>query len=206
MARTPDPDLRDRILSAAAPLFYAHGVQAVGLAQVVAAAGCGKNALYRHFGSKADLVAAYLAAFGAQRDVAVAVALEGRDDPADALVALTEEVAANAARPEFQGCAVRSYLREIRRYDDAPGRVATDLLEAWRARIAGLAGRLGLDPADAERLAERICLLHDGVLAGATRDPARAGEAAVGLVRELVYGAANPANVSRRRSTNPSAS
>lgn len=187
MPRTPDPDLRERILAAAAPLFYAHGVQAVGMAQVVEAAGCGKNALYRHFGSKADLVAAYLTAFGAQRDAAVAAVLEHRDDPADALVALTREVADNAADPRFQGCAVRNYLREIRRYDDAPGRVATDLLDAWRARVGALAARL--DVADPEVLAERICLVHDGVLGGATRTPALAGETAVALVRDLVYGA-----------------
>lgn len=187
MARTPDPDLRERILAAAAPLFYAHGVQAVGMAQVVEAAGCGKNALYRHFGSKADLVAAYLARFGEQRDAAVAAALHGHDDPADALVELTREIAGLASHPRFQGCAVRNYLREIRRYDDAPGLVATELLESWRARIGGLAARL--DVADPAGLAERICLVHDGIYGGASQSPALVAETAVGLVRDLVHGA-----------------
>ncbi|CAN5563082.1 TetR/AcrR family transcriptional regulator [soil metagenome] len=187
MARPADPDLRARILDAAAPLFYAHGVQAVGMAQVVAAAGCGKNVLYRHFGSKDDLVAAYLADFGRQRDEAMQATLAQVRDPGEALVALTRDLAADAADPRFQGCAVRNYLREVRRADDAPGQVATALRDAWRSLIGDLTAELGV--ADPVLLADQICLVHDGVHAATGRDPARAGQVAVGLVVQLVEGA-----------------
>src|SRR3954468_7259198 len=75
MARTEDPAGRERILSAATALFYANGVRAVGVAEVIAAAGCGKNMLYRHFPSKAALAAAYLRRVRAERDKSTARAL-----------------------------------------------------------------------------------------------------------------------------------
>jgi AcrR family transcriptional regulator len=82
VARAEDPEGRERILAAATALFYVNGVRAVGMAEVVAAAGCGKNMLYRHFPSKAALVAAYLRRVRAERDKATAGALAaaGRHD------------------------------------------------------------------------------------------------------------------------------
>src|ERR1700712_4156354 len=94
MSRTADPATRERIVATAVRLFYDRGVRDVGMAEIVAEAGCGKNALYRWFPSKADLVAAYLQGFGELRDAASASALSGlKDSPAEALVALTREIA-----------------------------------------------------------------------------------------------------------------
>ncbi|MGH3768951.1 MAG: TetR/AcrR family transcriptional regulator [Pseudonocardiaceae bacterium] len=57
---TPDSGAAARILDAAERLFYARGVQAVGVDMVVAEAGVGVKTLYAHFGSKDRLVEAYL--------------------------------------------------------------------------------------------------------------------------------------------------
>ena len=51
---------RERILAAAAELFYRHGVRAVGVDAIAEAAGTNKMTLYRHFPSKDELVAEYL--------------------------------------------------------------------------------------------------------------------------------------------------
>jgi AcrR family transcriptional regulator len=51
---------RDRILDAAAELFYAHGVNSVGIDAVIERAGVAKMSLYNHFASKDELVAATL--------------------------------------------------------------------------------------------------------------------------------------------------
>jgi AcrR family transcriptional regulator len=75
VARREDPEGRERILSAATALFYGNGVRAVGMAEVIAAAGCGKNMLYRHFPSKAALVAAYLRRVRAEREESTTRAL-----------------------------------------------------------------------------------------------------------------------------------
>lgn len=183
MPRPADITLPDRILRAAGTLFYERGVNGVGMADVTEAAGCGKNALYRHFPGKTELVTAYLDAFSASRDRQAAAALEGVEDPAEALVALTREVADRAAREGFNGCAVRNYLRESRTLDDAAGREATAVLARWRERVLALAGRLDVD--DPASVGEQVWLVHDGIY-GATADPAEAGRIGVRLVQQLV--------------------
>nr|WP_173426404.1 TetR/AcrR family transcriptional regulator [Amycolatopsis orientalis] len=67
LLRTPPPKeradaARNRaaILDAAASLFAEHGVDAVSMDQVAAAAGVGKGTLFRRFGDKAGLAAALL--------------------------------------------------------------------------------------------------------------------------------------------------
>src|ERR1700749_564119 len=53
-------EVRARILDTACKLFYQRGVRAVGVDLVVAQAGVAKTSLYRHFGTKDDLIAAFL--------------------------------------------------------------------------------------------------------------------------------------------------
>ena len=60
-----DPDAvrrspRERLLEAAGELFYAEGVQSVGIDRVIERAGVAKASLYSTFGSKEELVRAYL--------------------------------------------------------------------------------------------------------------------------------------------------
>ncbi len=51
---------RERILAAAYTLFSQHGVAAVGIDSIIARSGTAKMSLYRHFGSKDELVLAFL--------------------------------------------------------------------------------------------------------------------------------------------------
>ena len=51
---------RERLLAAANELFYAEGVQTVGIDRVIEHAGVAKASLYNTFGSKENLVQAYL--------------------------------------------------------------------------------------------------------------------------------------------------
>src|SRR3546814_7618209 len=53
-------DVRERVLSTAAELFYREGVRAVGVDLIVQRAGVAKTSLYRHFRTKDDLVEAFL--------------------------------------------------------------------------------------------------------------------------------------------------
>src|ERR1700722_6378515 len=90
MARTPAAGTRERILEVAAELFYARGVRAVGMSQIIDAAGCGKNLLYSNFPSKTDLGTAYLDAEAPFRGCAMRnyVAEFPGDDSAATQVAL----------------------------------------------------------------------------------------------------------------------
>src|SRR3977135_1300457 len=51
---------RDRLLAAAAELFYRHGIKSVGVEAIAEAAATNKMTLYRHFASKDELVSEYL--------------------------------------------------------------------------------------------------------------------------------------------------
>src|SRR5262245_56736395 len=51
---------RDRLLDAARDLFCQHGINATGVDAIVARAGTAKTTLYKLFGSKQQLVEAFL--------------------------------------------------------------------------------------------------------------------------------------------------
>ncbi len=184
MARSPAPGTRDTVLTAAAGLFYEHGVRAVGMAQIVEAAGCGKNLLYRHFASKAELAAAYLTLTRRERERAVAETLRWAETPAERLLALVREIADTVRRPGYRGCAFRNYLTEFPGADDEPARVAVAFLADSRAQVDRLVADLGKDD---PVLADRIWLIVDGLHAASTdrsqADPART---ALTWVAELI--------------------
>ncbi len=51
---------RERLLKAAADLFYADGIVATGIDTIIKKAGVAKMSLYNNFSSKADLIEAYI--------------------------------------------------------------------------------------------------------------------------------------------------
>ncbi|SCG73533.1 TetR/AcrR family transcriptional regulator [Micromonospora inositola] len=190
MARTAAPGSRERILDTAAGLFYRYGVRAVGMKQVIDAAGCGKNLLYTHFPSKNDLVAAYLRECRRERarSAAAAAGEVPGDDPAAQLLALVGEIVTTVGRPEFRGCAFRIYLTEFPDDQSEPARLARDYLRDSRAEIDRLVARLGVT--DPGQLADRVWLIVEGLYASAARsESAGAADAATQLVRDLLAGA-----------------
>jgi AcrR family transcriptional regulator len=189
MPRPADPAIRDRILSAASKLFYTRGIRAVGMAEIVAAAGCGKNVLYRHYPSKDDLVLAYLQHLAEQLDDSMDAAVAGLEKmPSAALVAITREVADRVAARGFRGCPFRNYLREMRDPSDAPGRFALTEIRALRRRVDGLVAAMGVE--ESEVMADRIWLAIEGMYASAPYgDRPAAATTAVGLVQELLAAA-----------------
>jgi len=189
MPRVADPATRDRILDAAGGLFYERGIRAVGMAEIVAAAGTGKNVLYRHFPGKDALVLAYLQRMARSLDATMDGALAGLDRvPSAALVALTRQVADWVATPGYRGCPFRNYLREMRDSTQPPGRLAQAEVEGLRMRVDALVARLGTPEPDL--LADRIWLVVEGLYASAPYgDRAGSATTAVGLVQELLAAA-----------------
>src|ERR1700758_1596222 len=98
-------DVRDKILDTASDLFYTQGVRAVGVDLVVEKAGVAKTSLYRHFGTKDDLVAAFLERADLEfwRDWdAVAGAHAG--NPRAELDAQLEWIGERAGQADYRGC------------------------------------------------------------------------------------------------------
>ena len=184
MARPADPTARERLLQAAGRLFYERGVPAVGLAEVVAEAGTGKNVLYRHFPGKDELVLAYLESFAERLDAGMDAAVAGLP-PEEALPALARHIAAQVARRGYRGCPFRNYLRETRDLKDRPGRFALAQVRGLRGRIERLCAELDGD--DPVLLAGRVWLVLEGVYATASYpERTKVAESAVAFVEELV--------------------
>ena len=59
---------RERIVACAQDLFHRHGIRGVGVELIAEAAGTNKMTLYRHFGSKDDLILEYLSRKGRKAD------------------------------------------------------------------------------------------------------------------------------------------
>lgn len=191
---THSPDTRtsarDRLLAAAAELFYAEGVHTVGIDRIIERAGVAKATLYSTFGSKEELVRAYLADRLAARQELFSRQLARYDTPRAKLLGVFEALGRSVADPRFRGCAFVNASAE-----SPPGGVveqASDIARAWyRALFRDLAEQAGATDPDA--LARSLVLLYDGATVGARmdRDP---GAAAVArsIAEALVDAALTP--------------
>ena len=158
--------LRERILSAASKLFYKNGVHAVGVDLVVKESGIAKTSLYRHFGSKDSLVAAFLeeedADFWRQWD---GIAARYRESPAAELDAYVDWMATRLRRPGYRGCPQLNVAAELPDSKHPARRVARAHEEKMRERFASLARRLGLRrPVE---IGAQLALIFDGAFISA---------------------------------------
>ena len=81
------PSARERLLAAANELFYNEGVHTVGIDRVIEQAGVAKASLYNTFGSKDELVRAYLETRQASVTQRITQAVERYDTPRERLLA-----------------------------------------------------------------------------------------------------------------------
>jgi AcrR family transcriptional regulator len=152
---------RDRILAAAADLFYRQGIRAVGVDAIAEAAGTNKMTLYRHFPSKDELVAEYLRQSASATDACWAK-LEKRH-PGDALAQLRgwlKAMADRVADRSERGCALANAAIELPEKDHPARPVIEAHKIAHRKRLAGLSRSAGLT--DPEMLADELHLLLEG--------------------------------------------
>ena len=134
---------RARVLAAAARLFREHGVAAVSMDQVAAAAGVGKGTLFRRFGDKAGLAVALLDE--QERDLQAAIIsgpppLGPGAPPAARLVAFLDAYA------DF----LDEHLDLVHMSETArPGaRYAIGAYRLWHRHVAYLLGEAGTPDAD----------------------------------------------------------
>ncbi|KMS93199.1 MULTISPECIES: TetR/AcrR family transcriptional regulator [Streptomyces] len=164
---------REALLDAAERLFYAHGIQAVGMDRVREASGLPLKRIYRLFATKEDLVVAMLRHRDRRWRGDLAAHVESVQDPRERVLAVFDWLAAWFAEPGFRGCAwinahgelgssSEAVLAEVR----AHKRAFHDQLTAW-VRATGAP------------VAEPVFLLAEGavVTAAVTGDPAPAAHA-----------------------------
>ncbi len=178
---------RDRIISAAAKLFYEEGIGRVSIDAIAGRVGVTKRTLYYHFASKDELVAAYL---------------EGRDQPnltlfakwfdetegdlADKIQGIFSNLERSARHPKWRGC---GFLRTSVELVGTPGHPAIEIGTRHKKKfeyfLQGVLESGGVrDPLG---VARQISILLDGSFAVVLlhRDPSymkNAGAAAHTLV------------------------
>src|SRR6201982_1633747 len=99
---------RERLLAAANELFYNEGVHTVGIDRVIEKAGVAKASLYNTFGSKDELVRAYLESRHARVSARITGYLERYVTPRERLLGVFEAQGELFAEPGFRGCAFAS--------------------------------------------------------------------------------------------------
>jgi len=176
---------RDRLLAAADELFYAEGVSSVGIDQVIKKAGVARASLYNTFGSKEELVGAYLRGRHTRTRERMARELESRyRTPRERLTGVFEIQGQIFAEPDFRGCAFMCASAE----SDVGETVekATEEFRLWvHSLFLDLAYAAGA--AAPEVLAKQLVVIYDGagISAWLDHDPSvakAAGSAAKALV------------------------
>ena len=176
---------RERLLGTAARIFYAEGINTVGVDRIVREADVTLATFYRHFPGKKDLVLAYLQRVHDDYDTLAAAAQEGAKDPGDALRLIGRNITAQLFEPGFRGCA---FINAASEFEDPDGPVMRAVLahRAWfhdlvRDTFAS-AGHPRPDLA-----ASRYVMLRDGATtAGHLGDPSQARDAFDRSVADLL--------------------
>jgi AcrR family transcriptional regulator len=157
LSRTPP---RERIIDTARELFHKHGLRGVGVDAIAEAAGTNKMTLYRHFGSKDELIAACLTETGREyaREWDEWEA-EFADDP---MKLLHEWIgcAVSCAIGDPRGCDIANAAVEITEADHPARKVIARVKTEHRDRLARICLAAGFR--DAELLADSLTLLVEG--------------------------------------------
>ena len=133
MSSTNRPSAKQRLLDAASELFYEEGVHIVGIHRVIERAGVAKATLYSVYGSKDELIRAYLTRqhmilldyFNKQ--------LAAYETPRERLLGVFDVLGQMFARPEFRGCAFMNA-----RAEGIPNRSIEEPADAYRASVRSL--------------------------------------------------------------------
>jgi AcrR family transcriptional regulator len=158
---------RDRLLAAADELFYEEGIHTVGIDRIIEKAAVAKATLYSLFGSKEELIRAYLQGRLETRQARINRALSTIDSPRERILGIFDVLGTYFAEPDFQGCAFMNASAESR-----PGSAAfevSSVSRAWtRSLFTDLAREAGAR--DPELLGRQLRLVYDGAMMSARMD------------------------------------
>lgn len=165
----------EQLLDAAERLWYARGIQAVGMDEIRAASGLSLKRIYRLHSGKEELVVAVLD----RRDVRWRSRLlaHARSCP-DPVLGVFDWLATWFAEEDFRGCAWINAFGELGAVSPAVAAAVRAHKAAFRADLAGLVEAAGADPA----YTDALLLLAEGAMVTAaitdSPEPARQARAA----------------------------
>jgi len=149
----------DRLLAAANELFYAEGIQTVGVDRIIEHAGVSRASFYNNFESKEQLIHTYLLGRHERTTGRLSQAIAREEGGRSRILAVFDAQAEQLRQPGFNGCAF------IAASTEAPtgGLIEQDAEEfrTWiRTMFTELAEQAGAS--DPRRLGEQLHVLYDG--------------------------------------------
>lgn len=180
---------RDRaaLLDAAEALFYARGIQAVGMDSVRTASGMSLKRIYGLFPTKEELVVAVLQRRDRRWRASLTEYVEEHDDPRDRVLSIFDWLERWFAEPDFRGCAWINAYGEL-------GSASPAILAEVRAHKQAFHDQVAVwVHAVAEIPAGPVALLAEGaiVTAAITGDPT-VTHSARDAVKDLMSGSRRP--------------
>ncbi|WP_062211166.1 TetR/AcrR family transcriptional regulator [Streptomyces sp. NBRC 109706] len=176
-----------RILDVASELFYRRGIHAVGVDTIAAESGVTKRTLYNRFGSKDNLLTAYLETRDRRwRDLIEAgLAAEGEDAVRRMLVPFA--VLPTWLAESDRGCSFVNAFAELPDPDHPGRKVISDEKKWLRAFFRDRLIEAGVRPSPADTLAVQLLSLHEGaIVATALADADDAARATLDAAETLV--------------------
>lgn len=184
-ATAPRVPMRERIVEAAAELFYAHGLRAVSAEKIIAQVGITKVTFYRHFPTKDDLIVAYLERRAQWERDAIGQARQAAPDAPDVLQIIAQAIGAEACRPGFRGC---PFINAAAEYGDPdhPVRRTVDAHRRWFGQaLRDLLDKTSLP--NSAQAADQLVMLRDGAMvSGYLSDPAAVADALSNGIRAIL--------------------
>lgn len=163
----PRATARERLLAAADELFYENSINTVGIDRIIERADVAKASLYDCFGSKDELIRAYLEARSTARQARVNAWISRYDGPQKKILGIFELLAETSSQPGYKGCA---FMRA--RADDGASEKVKVASDRSRAFMIGLFTSLAREAsaANPEQLGQQLMLLYDGASVAAHLD------------------------------------
>jgi AcrR family transcriptional regulator len=159
--------VRERLLASADELFYREGINNVGIDRILEHAGVAKASLYSTYGSKEELVRAYLEQRQGTRRARIERHLAGKRSPRERLLAVFDAQAEAMGQPGFRGCAF--LMANAEQPSASRAKPVCDDYRSWiRSLFLQLAKEAGVRRA--EPLARQLLLVYDGATVAAQMD------------------------------------
>jgi AcrR family transcriptional regulator len=149
---------RENVIRAADELFYAHGVQAVGMDAVRTAAGVSLKRIYSLFASKDELIVAVLHHRTETWDNGLAGAAERATTARERILTIFDFLDGWFREPDFRGCAFINAHGELGASSSAVTGAVRAQKQAFQEYVARLVADAGAPPA----LAPQLAILAEG--------------------------------------------
>ncbi|QVQ50007.1 TetR/AcrR family transcriptional regulator [Spiractinospora alimapuensis] len=151
-----------RVLAVASDLFYTRGINTVGMELIAEEASVTKKTIYDRFGSKENLVVAYLRARDERWRHWLLDRLNQFDNPRDRVLHTFDALGEWMGETSTHGCAMVNAFAELTD-PGHPGRLVVTSQKEWTHTLyRDLARELGTANPDA--VAETLLVLHEGAV------------------------------------------